>query len=248
MKELYTKNTESLNQDIVTEIVLDKEPVNSITQHEIWNYMKIVNKLNIYMIGHNGFVAGGCFKNLFNGEKVKDIDMFFRSKEDYLNALDVFSKDEEYRKYYDNKKVQAFVNKHTGVVVELIKYKFGEPEEVIKDFDFTITKVAYINNYKTEDEMEDLIGELDTDDDIEDFLHESYFLIHNDFFEHLHTKRLVVDDKMVLPINSYERLFRYGKYGFFPCRETKLKIIRAIRDLDDFDDELLSRGLYDGMD
>ena len=39
----------------------------------------------------------------------------------------------------------------------------------------------------------------------------------------------------------------YAKYGYFPCRETKLKIIKALRDLDDRQVEL-SENLYDGMD
>lgn len=221
-----------------------------IKKVDIWNYIRIVNQLNYYMIGHKGFVAGGCFKNLLNNEPVKDIDMFFTCKEDFEQALEVFQKDDDYYKFYENKKVNAFKNKHTKVAIELIKYKFGEPLDIVDDFDFTITKMAYVNNYKTEDEIEEMIdnGEIQPEDDIRDVLQPSFFLIHKDFFEHLHTKRLVVDDKMVLPINTYERLFRYGKYGFSPCRETKLKIIRAIRDLSEFDDELLSRGLYDGMD
>lgn len=33
--------------------------------------------LDKYMEGHKGFIAGGCFKNILSGEKVKDIDIFF---------------------------------------------------------------------------------------------------------------------------------------------------------------------------
>ena len=32
--------------------------------------------LDRYMEGHNGFIAGGCFKNILSGERVKDIDIF----------------------------------------------------------------------------------------------------------------------------------------------------------------------------
>ena len=41
--------------------------------------------------------------------------------------------------------------------------------------------------------------------------------------------------------------FRDAKYGYSPCRETKMKIIKALRDLDDRRVEL-SENLYDGMD
>lgn len=220
-----------------------------IHEHDIWNYMKIVNQLKPYTVGHKGFVAGGVFKNLFNGEKFKDIDIFFNSKEDFMDALSMFEKDDNFYKLYENKKVNAFKDKHTGVVVELIKHKFGSPLEIIDDFDFTITKVAYVNNYKTQEQIEQMIddGEIQPDDDIRDVLQPSQFLIHKDFFEHLHTHRLVVDDKMVMPYNTFERMFRYAKYGYFPCRETKKKIILAIRNDDKFSDELLSKSLYDGM-
>ena len=29
--------------------------------------------LDRYMEGHNGFIAGGCFKNILSGERVKEI-------------------------------------------------------------------------------------------------------------------------------------------------------------------------------
>ena len=32
--------------------------------------------LDKYMEGHKGFIAGGCFKNILSGERVKDIDIF----------------------------------------------------------------------------------------------------------------------------------------------------------------------------
>ena len=36
------------------------------------------------MMGHKGYIAGGCFKNIFNGEKIKDIDIFFDDEEEFL--------------------------------------------------------------------------------------------------------------------------------------------------------------------
>ena len=221
-----------------------------IKEHSIWNHMKIVNQLNPYLRGHKGFAAGGVFKNLFNGEQFKDVDIFFRDREDFDEALSYFQNDEDYYKFYDNKKVNAFKNKHTRVTVELIKYKFGEPIDILSQFDFTITKVAYVNNFRTPEQIEQMIedGTISPEDEIKDVLEPSFLLIHQDFFEHLHTKRLVVDDIMVLPFNTFERMIRYGKYGYFPCRETKMKLIKAIRESEVFDDASLNKSLYDGMD
>lgn len=50
----------------------------------------ILNWLDEFMIGHNGFICGGCFKNIFNKENVKDIDMFFESESDYEDAVQYF--------------------------------------------------------------------------------------------------------------------------------------------------------------
>lgn len=43
--------------------------------------------LDKYMEGHKGFIAGGCFKNILSGERVKDIDIFFESESDFRRLL-----------------------------------------------------------------------------------------------------------------------------------------------------------------
>ena len=67
------------------------------------------------------------------------------------------------------------------------------------------------------------------------------------FFEHLHLKRIVIDKDIPFPMSTFERMLRYAKYGYFPCKETKMKIINSLRDLTDEQVEL-SESLYDGMD
>lgn len=68
--------------------------------------------LDKYMEGHKGFIAGGCFKNILSGERVKDIDIFFESESDFQEAVNLFN-DEKHQKEgwkfkYRNKKVCAF--------------------------------------------------------------------------------------------------------------------------------------------
>ena len=67
------------------------------------------------------------------------------------------------------------------------------------------------------------------------------------FFEHLHLKRLVIDDAIPYPMSTMDRMFRYAKYGYAPCRETRLKIAKAIKGLDEKQIEP-SESLYDGLD
>lgn len=63
-------------------------------------------------------------------------------------------------------------------------------------------------------------------------------------------KRLIIDndvDDIILPIDTFNRMFRYARYGYFPCRETRMKIIEAIRRMPFFEEDMLSRELYKGV-
>lgn len=186
-----------------------------------------ISVLDKYMVGHNGFIAGGCIKNLFSNGRIKDIDVFFENQEDFHKAQRYFEANEEYKKHYENPKVVAFRELKTNQVVELIKTTYGTPEEIISKFDFSITKFAY---YK------------ETDEDST-----TYKIIHHkDFFEHLHLKKLVLNREILFPVSTFERSLRYTSYGYGLCRESKINLLNAIRTTDDT--ELVSRNLYFGMD
>jgi hypothetical protein len=125
----------------------------------------ILNWLDEFMMGHKGFICGGCFKNIFNKEKVKDLDIFFEKASDFDEAVEYFDsrtlgyegndkQEEEYTFYYENEKVKAYKHIRTGTVIELCSNIYGKPEEILSRFDFTVTKFAY---YKAE--IEDEIGE-----------------------------------------------------------------------------------------
>lgn len=201
------------------------------------NFIQL-RQLDKYLVGHRGFIAGGVFKNIFNNEKFKDVDIFFESEKDWHEAFNYFkSQKDDYTESYKNDKVVAFRNIHTNVTVELIKFTYKKPKDLLKEFDFTITKFAY---YKEE------VGEENEMKGVE-----WKVLYHNQFFEHLHLKRLVIDqefDKIDKPVNTLNRSYRYAKYGYFPCRETKVKMIQALRGLLQFRDDMLSNELYNGFD
>jgi hypothetical protein len=197
--------------------------------------LKILDK---FMMGHNGFIAGGCFKNLFNGERVKDIDVFFENTNDFEAARVYFdSQEEDYYFFYENPNVYAYKHRETNTTVELCRKVFGTADEVISAFDFSIVKFAY---YKTEEDDTGVFpdGEKRT----------VYKVALDDkFFEHLHLKRLVVDDKLLYPMSTFERMIRYIKYGYMPCQGTKLRIAQGVRGLTD-DAMIVAASLYDGID
>lgn len=227
----------------------------------------MLNWLDEYMTGHKGFIAGGCFKNIFSKEKVKDIDIFFENENDYNEAVTYFDsmtpgyngddkRNEDYIFHYENEKVKSYKNVKTGIRVELCRAIFGTAQEVISSFDFTVAKFAYYK-VEVEDKPWEEVGLLDFDGMEE--LAESHMMkkpethieykvvCDENFFEHLHLKRLVVDDKIPFPMSTFERMIRYIGYGYKPCRETKMKIAMAIHEMSE-QEISVGQSLYDGMD
>lgn len=223
----------------------------------------MLNWLDEFMIGHKGFICGGCFKDIFSKEKVRDLDIFFENEADWEEAVEYFDsmtvgyngedkREEKYRFYYENVNVKAYKHLEKGIVVELCCKIYGTPKQILEQFDFTLAKFAY---YKAE--IEDETGaEVEWEGAhgwVAEVLegiptHIEYKVMHDDkFFEHLHLKRLVTDDKILFPMSTFERMLKYAKYGYFPCRETKLKIIKALREVPENQIEL-SQSLYNGMD
>jgi hypothetical protein len=199
-----------------------------------WDFISHLSWLDEYMSGHKGFIAGGCFKNIFNKEAVKDLDIFFESEVDFIEAEQHYKSNEDYYIYYENSKVIAFKNRNKPhITIELVRTVFGTPEEIISKFDFSITKFAY---YKA------------TEEDAEGNEITVYkCMYHKDFFEHLHLKRLVVEETLLFPVSTFERMLRYAKYGYFPCKESKRRIINNLRN-NVIEGDDISQSLYNGLD
>lgn len=197
------------------------------------NFQKVIFYGMKYLSGHKGYIAGGCFKNIFNGDKVKDIDIFFECESDFSQALRNFESNERFQNIYENENAVGFKDVENDLLIDLVRSSFGKPKEMIDSFDFTITKFAM---YSLDLER---ISQLDN----------LQVIYHEDFFTHLTLKRLVVDKGMDFPLNTYIRMIRYIGYGYSPCRETNEKIIRSINSLELPSDRVdLFTGFYNGRD
>lgn len=200
-----------------------------------------IRQLDKFMVNHKGFIAGGCFKNLFNGERIKDVDVFFRDRADFLDGVDSLNSCEDFEPLYTSQNVNAYRHKKSGVTVELVQSIFGTPEEIISQFDFTVTKFAYYKELVNEADPFELI------DETVESVWEYKAVYHPQFFEHLHLKRLIIDDRIPFPMSTFNRVLRYRKYGFVPCVETKQKLINAIRNLPE-SEVLVPKNFYEGFD
>ena len=192
-----------------------------------------LRQMDKFMVGHRGFIAGGCFKNLFSHEHIKDVDVFFRSYEDFLDASIALVESEDFEATYESKNVRAFRHIKSNTVVELVCSIYGSPEEVISQFDFTVAKFAYYKELERNSDGDEV------------WVYKAVY--HKEFFEHLHLKRLIIDDNIPKPMSTFERMLRYRKYGYTPCTETKHKLINALRGLPE-EDVLVPTNFYAGID
>ena len=195
------------------------------------NFLKRYDKLG-------GFVAGGAFKNIFSGEKVKDIDIFFLSEAAWAKAVKRLRKAKHgYKEIYSNARVVAFIDPVNGIRVELIgsetnpefpdsvPVKYQSVTDTISDFDFTVVKFAFVRE-----------GD------------EWLAVYHPQFFEHLKLKRLSIDGELVKPLSTFERVLRYTAYGYRLCRDSKVTLINEIQGAEFETDAQISASFYDGVD
>jgi len=179
----------------------------------------MLNRLNVYLEGINGFIAGGCFRNIFDGGIPRDIDIFFRTEADFVSAKDAYLCG-GWNMAYENENAIGFRKKGLSRV-DLVRSIFGEPEWILSEFDFTVAKFAMTG--------------------------ESVFYA-DTYWRDLHLKRLVCDGKIPMPIGTFERAQKYAGYGYLMCRETKVKLIEAIQSAEQTDVEGLSKSLCRGWD
>jgi len=203
--------------------MLDKEPLNL-------NYGNL-RFLTEYINNEGVFIAGGAFKNILSGEKVRDIDIYGVDSKSVDRELEFFNKDSErFSPRYHNDNVTAFYDNKNEVTLEVVTGFMARPEEIMEDFDFTIVK-AYISAGR--DENNELTF---------------YVSFHEKFFEHLFMKRLVLDNGTPFPASTFNRMLKYAGYGYKPCYETKIEILHLINELTNVDEDELTKSLYAGFD
>lgn len=212
--------------------------MNNFIERDAFTYPKL-KFLDIYMAGHKGYIAGGCFKNIFNNEKIKDVDIFFENAGDFDEAVRYYEDNiDDYVFSYENKNTVAYKNIKTNIRVELVRSQFGSPEELLAKFDFSITKFAYCKREVVKGELP-----LSTEKVIE-----YYTIMHEFFFDDLLNKKLVLESEIFFPVSTFERILRYTKYGYGLCRESKKNILTALSNITENDIENLSETLYFGID
>jgi hypothetical protein len=139
----------------------------------------------------HSYVAGGCFKDIFNGRRPKDIDIYFADDYQFKKAEMLYRGDGDYTFAYESDNVVAFHDTEEDVIIELVKNRYGSPTDILDSFDFTICKFIF---YLTE-----------TEERVQYSQH---------FFQHLHLHQLVCDNKIDYPVDTLCRAFRFAQRGY----------------------------------
>jgi len=177
-------------------------------------YPRLEDLINLF----GGFVAGGCFKDYAEGgcfkdyaegNKPKDVDLFFTDEDSFYKAKEAAKKMGCKQEYVNENATRFIVH---GQAVEFIKTLFGDPESVIRKFDFTVCKFAL---YKDAGEFK--------------------AVYRPNFHIHQQNKVLHIDAGILVPISTFRRAFRYKGYGYSLDRSSELAIIDSLREIDEDD-------------
>jgi len=173
-----------------------------IQSNENWLLAKL-KPLDVYLEGIPGYIAGGCFKDLFLGKEPKDIDIWFPSDYSFLSACNIYA-EHGYKIILETPNAIAYnVN---GTRVELIRACFGSLENILAGFTFTVTMFGYDG---------------------------ARCVYSPDFFKHLMFKRLYLGGQPDLCLSStpatvMRYMLRYYGYGFTADAETQDKVFMAL--------------------
>ncbi len=155
-------------------------------------------------VKHGGFVAGGAVRSVFASEKISDFDIFFPDKSAFGACCNDLAKEcdcDGHFKYNFTKTDSAwsyFTDRKQHF--QLICAAFGNIEEILNSFDFTICMGAWIPQTR--------IGE---------------FVFGEHFMKHIAQRRLCFNVNAEYPIASLWRLMKYTERGY------KLPAIEAIK-------------------
>lgn len=154
---------------------------------------------------------------------------------------------------------EAIVNPNTGKIIDYFDESFMhaicadcENEVIISDIEEVKHEIdlrfhEFIERTGKEPKYEEKEDDYFPFSSASIVAYEYKLLYHEKFFEHLHMKRLVIDENIPFPVSTWERSYRYKGYGYNMCRETKKKLLQALKgvNVEEEDISLYTTGGWD---
>ena len=193
-----------MNEPINVPPVVTQEPPRGMKHRRENNILTKLMDPQFYeaTMANNGFVAGGAVRSVFASEAIRDFDIFFRRAEDYKNFMESFDISDTTFSMTDT---AATHKAEDGYCYQAICAVYGEPAEIIKNFDFTCCMGAWVP--------------------------ETAFVLHDDFFQHCSQHRLVFNANAQYPICSLWRALKFIKRGWKLSAIESIKMALCINHL-----------------
>lgn len=236
--------------DVDSEILVERNTDNATDDDKEENLQNfVITYAERILDGHNGFIAGGVFKDHLTSRSIKDIDVFFECEEDFNNAVELFNERSGFKKKYDTKNSVGFYDSFYNMTIDLVRKNFGSPETILSNFDYTVTQFALVEGIIDKGS----VGESFTVDCIKGSKKYCSCVYYKDYYDHLNNRLLVPNpsreksDGFYFITSSLERLSRYIGYGFKPAdsnysRNFLLKFCESFSELSRIDlDKAVSR-------
>lgn len=149
------------------------------------------------------FAAGGAVTSVFTNSTIKDVDVYFRTKEAFeLAVADAYN---DYGWWCVSSSKRAVTFSDNGNIVQFMHFDFfPTAADIFKAFDFTVCMGAY--DYDA-----------------------SEFLLHDDFMKHNSQRFLRFNPGTRYPLASATRVLKYQQRGYTIGKGDILKIALACR-------------------
>lgn len=135
----------------------------------------------------NGFIAGGAVRSVFCSEPINDFDIFFRSKHDFDSCVALLAESEDSPTFTTTDTAWTHIDQDKDQY-QLICAAYAEPEEMVRNFDFSCCMGAWT---------------LETD-----------FVLDDNFLKHCSQRRLVFNTNAGFPICSLWRAQKFIQRGW----------------------------------
>jgi hypothetical protein len=146
------------------------------------------------------FVAGGAIRAFHSSsERIKDIDIFFTSEEHFAKAALEIDMESANVIVEDEKHIKIKNKKYS---IDLIRTVFGNPEEIISKFDFSVCMFA---------------------------LDSEYFYYEENSFIDLSKKQIMINT-ITYPASTLLRLLKYTRKGYRICNNELYKVLKSINE------------------
>lgn len=181
-----------------------------MTQHA--KELKQIKDASGYIWPKGAFVAGGAITSVFTGQPINDVDFYFKTKEDFINAVGNAYDDSLWCLAATDRAV-TFGNRDGAIIQFMLFDFFPEVQNVFDAFDFTVCMGAY---------------------DID----KSEFVFQEDFFKHAAQRHMSFHAGTRYPFGSLLRVLKYQDRGYKINRADMLRIGLAMHkvELNTWDD------------